>query len=211
VPKALVPSPTDEGPNVEESHGTRISSGVIGRCPNTELPSERRGEALRVRRSVASQSARSGNGAQGAAGMGPPQLCEPPYTDPYVRWWGRGVAGTTGYPLSRFCRSVAARHYFLSPDVLHGVRRSWSSRPARVARTPSSWMRITGVDSCRASQQPVSWRPHDEITATGGPSAGSHSTVRGRMQVRPGDDIRSIRGAELAGNASSQRKTSLLA
>jgi hypothetical protein len=38
---------------------------------------------------------------RGAAVIGPPQLCEPPYTDPYVRWWGRGVAGITGYLLSR--------------------------------------------------------------------------------------------------------------
>jgi hypothetical protein len=60
-----------EGPNVEESHRTRISSGTIGRCPETELPSEHRGEAPRVRRSVASQSARSGNGAQGGRGTGP--------------------------------------------------------------------------------------------------------------------------------------------
>jgi hypothetical protein len=115
-----------EGPNVEESHRTRISSGVIGRCPETELPSERRGEAPRVRRSGANQSA-SGDGAQGAAGLDPPQLCEPPYTDPYVRWWGRGVAGISGYPLSRLVRQTAVSER----DEYDRI--SYSARPQRRA------------------------------------------------------------------------------
>jgi hypothetical protein len=33
-----------------------------------------------------------------------PQLTEPPDADPHVRWCGRGVAGITRYPLSRFAQ-----------------------------------------------------------------------------------------------------------
>src|SRR5258708_16202481 len=35
-----------------------------------------------------------------------PQHSEPPDADPHVRWCGRGVAGLTGYPLSRLLREI---------------------------------------------------------------------------------------------------------
>ena len=35
-----------------------------------------------------------------------PQLPEPPDADPHVRWCGRGVAGISGYPLSRLRRGL---------------------------------------------------------------------------------------------------------
>ena len=36
------------------------------------------------------------------------QASEPPDADPLVRWCGRGIAGQTGYPLSRFVRPAWA-------------------------------------------------------------------------------------------------------
>src|SRR5260370_40525954 len=36
-----------------------------------------------------------------SASLRAPQLFEPPYTDPYVRWCGRGVAAFPRSPLSR--------------------------------------------------------------------------------------------------------------
>lgn len=45
---------------------------------------------------------------------------EPPYTDPYVRWCGREVAGLTRYSLSRFVIGAPAKRLF-APECDDGI------------------------------------------------------------------------------------------
>ena len=57
------------------------------------------------------------SGARTGYGVERPQPLEPPYTDPYVRWCGRGLAGITGYPLSRLQSFMSFAKAGLSCDV----------------------------------------------------------------------------------------------
>src|SRR5260370_39940363 len=61
-----------------------------------------------------------------------PQHSEPPDADPHVRWCGRGVAGLTGYPLSRFLGPTSVLQAFTLLSLLESPR--ITSHNARISR-----------------------------------------------------------------------------
>jgi len=76
---------------------------------------------------------------QGGAKHSVPQLIEPPYTDPYVRWWGRGCR-KTGPPIPI---RMIDRHQAVTPGYAaatpSGIRRCQATKPSfrSVAIKPS--------------------------------------------------------------------------
>ena len=61
-----------------------------------------------------------------------PQLTEPPDADPHVRWCGRGTAGITGCPLSRFFLHLSPLRTGASLPCFFFLEQSAALRPGRL-------------------------------------------------------------------------------